>query len=127
MKIKEITETPYLQKTLGQISNQIKTGAPVPQNKLPKGPVKSAPLKAPLQQINRQADQKLMKPGKVVPIPTSSSQETDYEIDQVQGDQVKLKTNRPSQLAPQTITLTKKDLDPVITNINRRLKSRTPQ
>ena len=72
MKIREITETPYLQKTLSQISQQVKTGAPVPPNKLPRGPVKSAQIKAPINQMNKQADQKLMKPGTTLPMPTGT-------------------------------------------------------
>ena len=39
MKIRDITETPYLQKTLNTLGAQQKTGAPVPPNKLPKGPI----------------------------------------------------------------------------------------
>lgn len=125
MKIKEITETPYLQKTLSQISQQVKTGAPVPPNKLPKGPVKSAQVKAPVNQMNKQATQQLIKPGVTMPVPTGPNKEVDYKVDQVKGDEVTLKTNRPNQQAPQSITVNKKDLDPVITNLQRRQKAQT--
>jgi len=127
MKIKEILETPYLQKTLSTISNQIKTGAPIPPNKLPKGNVKSASVKAPINQMNRQSTQQIIKPGKTLPLPTGPNQETDYEIDQVKGDQVTMKTKRPNQQAPQSVTVNKKDLDPVINNLQSRLKAQTPR
>ena len=48
MRYKEIIETPYLQKITKQISPAQKTGAPVPNNKLPKGPVKTQAIKSPL-------------------------------------------------------------------------------
>lgn len=127
MKIKEITETPYLQKTLSQISQQVKTGAPVPPNKLPKGPVKSAQIKAPVNQMNKQATQKLVKPGTTMPMPTGPNKEVDYKVDKVDGDDVTLSTKLPNQQAPQSITVKKKDLDPVITNIQRRQKAKTTQ
>ena len=123
MKIKDITETPYLQKTLNTLGSQQRTGAPIPPNKLPKGPIKSGSVKAPLKQTNRQADQNLIKPGNTVPMPTASNKETDYEVDRVQGDQVTMKTKTPSAQAPQSITVNKKDLDPVITNLQRRQKA----
>jgi len=123
MKIIEITETPYLQKTLNTLSSQQKSGAPVPPNKLPKGPIKSASVKAPLKQTNTQAQQQIVKPGKTVPIPTAANKETDYEVDKVNGDEVTMKTKTPSAQAPQSITVNKKDLDPVITNLQRRQKA----
>ena len=49
MRYKEITETPYLKKTLQQFKTQSKTGAPMPANKLPKGPIKS-PVKNTIKQ-----------------------------------------------------------------------------
>jgi|TARA_A200000159_G_C7312869_1_gene335414 hypothetical protein len=123
MKIRDITETPYLQKTLNTLGSQQKTGAPVPPNKLPKGPIKSGSVKAPLKQTNTQAQQQIVKPGKTVPMPTGANKETDYEVDKVQGDQVTMKTKRPTPQAPQSITVNKKDLDPVITNLQRRQKA----
>jgi len=45
MRYKEIIETPYLQQTLKQIGSGQKTGAPVPTNKLPKGPIKTSQTK----------------------------------------------------------------------------------
>jgi len=58
-------------------------------------------------------------------MPTGPNKEVDYKVDQVKGDEVTLKTNRPNQQAPQSITVNKKDLDPVITNIQRRQKAQT--
>ena len=123
MKIKDITETPYLQKTLNTLGSQQRTGAPIPPNKLPTGPIKSGSVKAPLKQTNTQAHQQIIKPGKTVPMPTASNKETDYEVDKVQGDQVTMKTKTPSDQAPQSITVNKKELDPVITNLQRRQKA----
>jgi len=123
MKIKDITETPYLQKTLNTVGSQQRTGAPIPPNSLPKGPIKNTSIKAPLSRANRQADQNLIKPGKTVPMPTGANKETDYEVDRVQGDQVTMKTKTPSAQAPQSITVNKKELDPVITNLQRRQKA----
>ena len=48
MRFKEILETPYLDKITKQIAPAQKTGAPVPTNKLPKGPVKTQAIKSPL-------------------------------------------------------------------------------
>ena len=123
MKIKDITETPYLQKTLNTVGSQQRTGAPIPPNSLPKGPIKNTSIKAPLSRANRQADQNLIKPGNTVPMATGANKETDYEVDKVQGDQVTMKTKTPSAQAPQSITVNKKDLDPVITNLQRRQKA----
>ena len=39
MRFKEIIETPYLDKVIKQVGQTIKTGSPMPANKLPKGPV----------------------------------------------------------------------------------------
>jgi hypothetical protein len=77
--------------------------------------------------MNKQADQKLMKPGTTLPMPTGPNKETDYQVDQVKGDQVTMKTKRPTQQAPQSITVNKKDLNPVITNLQRRQKAQTSQ
>jgi len=105
------------------LGSQQRTGAPIPPNSLPKGPIKNTSIKAPLSRANRQADQNLIKPGNTVPMPTASNKETDYEVDRVQGDQVTMKTKTPSAQAPQSITVNKKELDPVITNLQRRQKA----
>lgn len=125
MRYKEIIETPYLQKTLSQIGNAVKTGAPVPSNKLPKGPIKSSPTKGPINRTNQQANQQLMKPGATIPMPSGPNKEVDYKVDQVKGDEVTLKTNKVSPQTPQSIKVNKKDLDPVITNLQRRQKATT--
>ena len=41
MRFKEILETPYLDKLTKQVAPTQKTGAPIPANKLPKGPIKT--------------------------------------------------------------------------------------
>ena len=56
-------------------------------------------------------------------MPTGGKKEKDYEVDKVKGDQVTMKTKRPTPQAPQSITVNKKDLDPVITNLQRRQKA----
>ena len=77
MRYKEIIETPYLQKITKQISPAQKTGAPVPNNKLPKGPVKTQAIKSPLNTLNKRANQTIVKKGNTIPLPTSPNQETD--------------------------------------------------
>ena len=124
MRYKEITETPYLKKTLQQFKTQSKTGAPMPANKLPKGPIKS-PVKNTIKQNNTQTNLQLLKRGAKMPLPTAQGKETDYEVDNVKGDEVTLKNKKPTQQAPQSITVSKKDLDPVITNLQRRQKATT--
>ena len=50
----------------------------------------------------------------------AENQEVDYKVDQVKGDEVTLSTNKVSNKSPQKITVTKKDLNPVIANTQRR-------
>ena len=125
MRFKEIIETPYLDKVIKQVGQTIKTGSPMPANKLPKGPVKSSQAIAPMKQANKQVDRQMYKKGTTVSMPTGPNQEVDYEIDKVQGDTVTMKNKRPNPKAPQSITVNKKDLDPVITNLQRRQKATT--
>ena len=56
-------------------------------------------------------------------MPTSPNQETDYEIDQVGTDTVTMKTAKPTSGAPEKVTVNKKDLDPILTNLSRRTKA----
>ena len=123
MRFKEILETPYLDKITKQISPAQKTGAPVPSNKLPKGPVKTQAIKTPLNTLNKRANQTIVKKGNTIPLPTSPKQETDYEVDQVGTDTVTMKTKKPTGGAPEKVTVNKKDLDPIITNLTRRSKA----
>jgi|TARA_B100001287_G_C22539963_1_gene461651 hypothetical protein len=123
MRFKEILETPYLDKITKQIAPAQKTGAPVPSNKLPKGPVKTQAIKSPLNTLNKRASQALVKKGSTIPLPTSPNQETDYEIDQVGTDTVTMKTAKPTSGAPEKVTVSKKDLDPILTNLSRRTKA----
>ena len=123
MRFKEILETPYLDKITKQIAPAQKTGAPVPSNKLPKGPVKTQAIKSPLNTLNKRASQALVKKGSTIPLPTSPNQETDYEIDQVGTDTVTMKTAKPTSSAPEKVTVSKKDLDPILTNLSIRKKA----
>ena len=66
MRFKEILETPYLDKITKQISPAQKTGAPVPSNKLPKGPVKTQAIKTPLNTLNKRANQTIEKKGTTI-------------------------------------------------------------
>ena len=123
MRFKEILETPYLDKITKQIAPAQKTGAPVPSNKLPKGPVKTQAIKSPLNTLNKRASQALVKKGSTIPLPTSPNQETDYEIDQVGTDTVTMKTAKPTSGAQEKVTVNKKDLAPILTNLSRRTKA----
>tara|TARA_B100000212_G_scaffold117917_1_gene88039 strand:+ start:514 stop:891 length:378 start_codon:yes stop_codon:yes gene_type:complete len=125
MRYKEIKETPYLQQTLKQIGSGQKTGAPVPTNKLPKGPIKTSQTKGPIKKTNQQANQQLLKPGATIPMPSGPNKEVNYKVDQVQGDEVTMKTDKVTPQTPQSIKVNKKDLDPVITNLQRRQKATT--
>ena len=55
----------------------------------------------------------------------SPNREQDFEIDKVDNDQVTLKNPRPKQGEPTTTTINQKDLEPVITNIMRRVRSQS--
>ena len=125
MRFKEIIETPYLDKVIKQVGQTIKTGSPMPANKQPKGPVKSSQAIAPMKQANKQVDRQMYKKGTTVSMPTGPNQEVDYKVDQVKGDEVTLSTNKVSNKSPQKITVTKKDLNPVIANTQRRQKATT--
>ena len=90
---------------------------------MPKGPVKTQAIKSPLNTLNKRASQALVKKGSTIPLPTSPNQETDYEIDQVGTDTVTMKTAKPTSSAPEKVTVSKKDLDPILTNLSRRTKA----
>ena len=66
-----------------------------------------------------------VRKGNTIPLPTSPNQETDYEIDQVGTDTVTMKTKKSTGGAPEKVTVDKKDLDPIITNLQRRSKATT--
>ena len=68
MRFKEIIETPYLDKVIKQVGQTIKTGAPMPANKLPKGPVKSSQATTPIKQANKQMDRQMYKTGTTVSV-----------------------------------------------------------
>lgn len=128
MRYKELIETPYLQQLLKQIGNQQKVGAPVPPNKIPKGNVKSGNIKGQINQLNKQIDRQLLKPGKKIPLPINPNQEKDFEIDKVDNTTVTLKDPKPKPGQPELTTLKKSELNPVVTNLLRRQKAfTTPQ
>ena len=78
-----------------------------------------------MKQANKQVDRQMYKKGTTVSMPTGPNQEVDYKVDQVKGDEVTLSTNKVSNKSPQKITVTKKDLNPVIANTQRRQKATT--
>ena len=90
---------------------------------MPKGPAKTQAIKSPLNTLNKRANQTIVKKGNTIPLPTSPNQETDYEVDQVGTDTVTMKTKKPTGGAPEKVTVNKKDLDPIITNLTRRSKA----
>ena len=58
-------------------------------------------------------------------MPSGPNKEDNYKVDQVQGDEVTMKTDKVTPQSPQSIKVNKKDLDPVITNLQRRQKATT--
>jgi hypothetical protein len=125
MKYKELTETPYLQQLIKQIGAQQRSGAPIPANKVPKGPVRSTGTQGPINQLNKQIDRQILKPGKKIPLPTAPNQERDFEIDKVDNTNITLKNLKPKPGEPELTTLKKSDLNPVITNLMRRQRAST--
>lgn len=97
----------------------MKTGAPLPPNVLPKGPIKSnATMKNTVSKANTTVNKNLLKPGASIPIPTKPGKEQDMEIVSVGPKDVKMKSKDPK--APGEFTVTKKELDPVISNVLQR-------
>lgn len=120
MKIKEIAPNQYLNQVLKKIgTNAQRTGAPMPQNVLPKGPIKTnATVKSTVSKMNTTTNKNLLKPGQQLPIPTAPGKEQDMEIVSVGPTDIKMQSKDPKM--PGAFTAKKKDLDPVINNLMQR-------
>ena len=104
----------------------MKTGAPLPPNVLPKGPIKSnATVKSTVNKMNTNTNNNLLKPGASIPIPTKPGKEQDMEIVSVGPKDIKMKSKDPK--APGEFTVTKKELDPVISNVLQRSRGQAPR
>lgn len=126
MKIKEIAPDNYLDKISKKLGTTMKTGAPLPVNVLPKGPLKTNPLvKTTVGKANINVNKNLLKPGASLPIPTTPGKEQDMEIVAVGPKDVKMKSTDPK--TPGEFTVTKKELDPVISNVLQRSRGQTPR
>ena len=120
MRLKEFAPNDYLNKVLKKLGpSNIRTGAPIPQNVLPKGPIKSTPtVKTTVNKMNTATNKNLLKPGQKLPIPTAPGKEQDMEIVSVGPTDVKMQSKDPKN--PGAFTAKKKDLDPVINNLMQR-------
>ena len=126
MRYREIIESDYMKDLIKKIGpSRLKTGKPVPPNTLPSGNIKSTGTKNVGQRMDKAITKQLMRPGAKIPLPVSPNREQDFEIDKVDNDQVTLKNPRPKQGEPTTTTINQKDLEPVITNIMRRVRSQS--
>ena len=96
MKIREIAPDNYLDQISKKLGTTMKTGAPLPPNVLPKGPIKSnATVKSTVNKMNTNTNNNLLKPGASIPIPTKSGKEQDMEIVSVGPNDVKMKSKDP--------------------------------
>jgi hypothetical protein len=120
MRLKEFAPNDYLNKVLKKVGpSAMRTGAPLPQNVLPKGPIKTvATVKTAVNKMNTATNKNLLKPGQKLPMPTAPGKETDMDIMAVGPDTVKLQSKDPKN--PGEVTVKKKDLDPVINNLMQR-------
>jgi hypothetical protein len=120
MRLKEFAPNDYLNKVLKKVGpSAMRTGAPLPQNVLPKGPIKTvATVKTAVNKMNTATNKNLLKPGQKLPMPTAPGKETDMDIMAVGPDTVKLQSKDPKN--PGEVTVKKKDLDPVISNLMQR-------
>tara|TARA_B100000085_G_scaffold144811_1_gene131707 strand:- start:1858 stop:2238 length:381 start_codon:yes stop_codon:yes gene_type:complete len=126
MRYKEIIESDYMKDLIKKIGpSRLKTGKPIPPNTLPSGNIKSTGTKNVGQRMDKAITKQLMRPDAKIPLPVSPNREQDFEIDKVDNDQVTLKNPRPKQGEPTTTTINQKDLEPVITNIMRRVRSQS--
>ena len=125
MRYKEIIESDYLQDLLKKIGPNQKTGKPVPPNVMPSGTIKSTGTKNTSARLDKTVQKQLLRPGGKLPLPVSPNREKDFEIDRVDNTNVTLKNPNPKPGQSATTTVAKKDLEPVITNIMRRVRSQT--
>ena len=125
MRYKEIIESEYIKDLVKKIGPNQKTGKPIPPNTLPSGTIKSTGTKNTSARLDKTVQKQLLKPGGTLPLPVSPNREKDYEIDRVDNTSVTLKNPNPKPGQSTTTTIAKKDLEPVITNIMRRVRSQT--
>ena len=126
MKIREIAPDNYLDQISKKLGTTMKTGAPLPPNVLPKGPIKTnAMVKTTVGKANTTVNKNLLKPGASIPIPIKPGKEQDMEIVSVGPNDVKMKSKDPK--APGEFTVTKKELDPVISNVLQRSRGQAPR
>jgi hypothetical protein len=120
MRLKEFAPNDYLNKVLKKVGpSAMRTGAPLPQNVLPKGPIKTvATVKTAVNKMNTATNKNLLKPGQKLPMPVAPGKEIDMDIMAVGTDTVKMQSKDPKN--PGEITVKKKDLDPVISNLMQR-------
>ena len=79
----------------------------------------------PCSAMNTNTNKNLLKPGASLPIPTKPGKEQDMEIVSVGPNDVKMKSKDPK--APGEFTVTKKELDPVISNVLQRSRGQAPR
>lgn len=120
MRLKEFAPNDYLNKVLKKIGpNAQRMGTPIPQNVLPKGPIKTAAtVKNTVNKMNTTTNKNLLKPGQKLPVPTAPGKEQDMEIVSVGPQDIKIQSKDPKN--PGAFTVKKKDLDPVINNLMQR-------
>jgi hypothetical protein len=120
MRLKEFAPNDYLNKVLKKVGpSAMRTGAPLPQNVLPKGPIKTvATVKTAVNKMNTATNKNLLKPGQKLPMPVAPGKEIDMDIMAVGTDTVKMQSKDPKN--PGEVTVKKKDLDPVISNLMQR-------
>jgi hypothetical protein len=120
MRLKEFAPNDYLNKVLKKVGpSAMRTGAPLPQNVLPKGPIKTvATVKTAMNKMNTATNKNLLKPGQKLPMPVGPGKEIDMDIMAVGTDTVKMQSKDPKN--PGEVTVKKKDLDPVISNLMQR-------
>jgi hypothetical protein len=120
MRLKEFAPNDYLNKVLKKVGpSAMRTGAPLPQNVLPKGPIKTAAtVKTAVNKMNTATNKNLLKPGQKLPMPVAPGKEIDMDIVAAGPDTVKLQSKDPKN--PGEVTVKKKDLDPVISNLMQR-------
>lgn len=125
MRYKEIIESDYLQNLLKKIGPNQRTGKPVPPNSMPSGTIKTTSTKNVGARMDKAVQRQLLRPGAKIPVPVSPNREKDFEIDKVDNTNVTLKNPNPKPGQSASTTIAKKDLEPVITNIMRRVRSQT--
>jgi len=121
MKIKEIAPDNYLQTVLKKIGPGIKQGEPMPKNIMPKGTIRSSQAKQMAMRTSRTAQNNLIKTsGSTLPIPVGPNKEKNMMVKPIGSDKVQITDPKPDKGKDSTVTIKKKDLDPVINNLIQR-------